>query len=90
MKQGFEQRQDYEFNLHVQTLSTLRMVAYYSGNFKKGTKPKQLFSLPLDDVEQDRPKLKITQKDIKRFKKKFSRSVPKGEIKTKKEILGYE
>ena len=90
MKQGFEQKQDYEFNLHVQTLSTLRMVAYYSGNFKKGTKPKQLFSLPLDDVETKRPKLKLTQKDVDRFSKKFSRSVPKEEIKTKREVLGYD
>lgn len=90
MKQGHEAKRDYEFQLHVQHLRALRLVAFYSGNFKKGTKPEKIFGLPLDDVKTDRPKLKITQKDIERFKKKFSRSIPIEEIKTKKEILGYD
>jgi hypothetical protein len=90
MQQGYEAKRDYEFHLHVQTLRSLRMVAFYSGNFKKGTKPEKLFSLPMDDLKPKRPKLNITQEDIKRFQKKFRRTVPKEEIKTKRDILGYD
>lgn len=87
MIRGFEQKRDYEFNLHVQSLRSLRMVAFYSGNFKKGTKPEKLFELPLDKV--DRVKVKISKKDIERFNYKFRKAVPKEEIKTKAEVLGY-
>ena len=88
MQNGFEQKREYDFNLHVQTLRALRMVAFYSGNFKKGVKPERLFPLPLDDEKRDVKK--ISKEDIARFDHKFRKVVPEIEKKTKKEILGYD
>ena len=77
MQRGFEQKRKYDFDLHVQTLRSIRMVAWAAGNWKKGTKPEKIFSLPMDDI--DRPKLDITQDNIREFGKKFSRSFTKEE-----------
>ena len=87
MQKGFEQKRDYEFQLHVQTLRVLRVVGFYSGSFKKGTKIKDIVALPLDDEDEKRVKIVITQDDIKKFRSKFSRSIPKSEIRTKEEVL---
>lgn len=87
MKQGFEQRQKYEFDLHVQTLRSIRMSAYANVRMhtKKINKAEQLWGLPLDkrvdfnhNTNQDR---------IKMLAKKWSKSIPQHERKSKEEIL---
>ena len=85
MQKGFEQKREYDFNLHVQTLRALRMNAYYSNTFKKRVKPQDLYPLPLDN---ERPESKqITQEEMAEFSKKFSRSIPKEEKFTREEFL---
>ena len=87
MQKGFEQKRDYEFQLHVQTLRVLRMNGFLSNTFKKGIKHIDLYPLPLDDEYEKIVKIVITQDDIKKFRAKFSRSIPNSEIRTKEEVL---
>jgi hypothetical protein len=89
MKQGFDMRQKEILELHNQTLFINRMNTALLMNMhtKKSIKPTDLYSL-LGDKAIKRNVRVVTQEDIKRMEKTFSRSIPKEEKKTKQEILG--
>ena len=85
MQKGFEQKREYDFQLHVQSLRVLRMNGFLSNTFKKGIKPIDLYPLPLDN--ENREKVEITQEQIKEFQTKFSRAIPVGEKFSREEFL---
>ena len=77
-KLGFEQKQDYEFRLHVQTLRVLRHIGYTTyatAPKKKGTSNislKNYLSLPLDN-ETKEPKEPVPLEEFERLKKLYSK-----------------
>tara|TARA_R110001599_G_scaffold162564_1_gene351818 strand:+ start:874 stop:1149 length:276 start_codon:yes stop_codon:yes gene_type:complete len=85
MQKGFEQKREYDFQLHVQSLRVLRMNGFLSNTFKKGVKPIDLYPLPLDN--ENREKVEITQEQIKEFKTKFNRAIPVEEKFSREEFL---
>ena len=85
MQKGFEQKREYDFQLHVQSLRVLRMNGFLSNTFKKGVKPIDLYPLPLDN--ENREKVEITQEQIKEFQTKFSRAIPVEEKFSREEFL---
>ena len=85
MQKGFEQKREYDFQLHVQSLRVLRMNGFLSNTFKKGVKPIDLYPLPLDN--ENREKVEITQEQIKEFQTKFSRAIPVDEKFSREEFL---
>ena len=86
MQKGFEQKREYDFQLHVQSLRVLRMNGFLSNTFKKGIKPIDLYPLPLDN-ESRGEKVEITPEQIKEFQTKFSRAIPKEEKFSREEFL---
>jgi len=78
MKSGFELRQEYEFGLHVQTLSVLRHIGYTvyaTAPKKKGQKNDSIEKyLPLEMIDKKRNKTKpATADDFERIKKLHSK-----------------
>lgn len=86
MQKGFEQKREYDFQLHVQSLRVLRMNGFLSNTFKKGVKPIDLYPLPLDELSSVES-VEITQEQIKEFQTKFSRAIPVEEKFSREEFL---
>lgn len=89
MKHGFEQKQKYDFELHVQTLRSIRMLAFTNVRMqtKKIKRPESLWGLPLDKKQEFKSLSKEEIKRINYLDKKWQKSIPQKEKKTKEEIL---